>query len=188
MRSLVSVLFAFSVATACGGSSSGSLQGPGSFSPNGSLALQVLTDQGGIAPYAVEIVLVNSTPTASCEILDAGLPTTGIVRGEVNVLIAQSPALAAGTYSITDPGTFDQTIGTGIPSSGIASVTVDGPTNPPSGAEQGETESSVSGSLTLTKVGTEWAGNFTATMTDSSGGSSALSGSFDTSNMCVTQL
>jgi hypothetical protein len=182
MRSLIPLLC---LAAACGGSSSNSLTGVGSFSPNGSVALRILADDGTIAPYAAGVVLVNSTPTVSCEVIDAGLPTNGVIRGEVDILMAQSPALAVGAYSITDPSTFGETIGTQIPTSGIASVTVYSPTNPPTDQSQ-KTETSVSGSLTLTKVGTEWAGNFTATMAID-GGTDALSGSFDTSNMCVSQ-
>jgi hypothetical protein len=184
MRSLVPLLFAFFVAAACGGSSSNSLQGPGSFSPNGSMALQFLDGGGGIEPYEVEVILSNSTPGFTCADFDAGFPVSAILNGSVDLLIAQVPTLQTGSFSITDPGTF---LGGNVPSVGFAAIEVRGPTTPPSNREQ-ETASSLSGSLTLTRVGNEWAGTFTAMMLVADAGPGTLTGTFDTSNICETQF
>jgi hypothetical protein len=183
MRSLAPLLFAFFAAAACGGSSSGSLQGPGSFAPNAAVAARDLGD-AGIVPFVVEVILGNSSPAFTCTDFDAGVPASAIVNGEVNLLIAQAPTLQAGTFSITDPMTLETA---DVPAAGFAAVQLFGPTSPPGNSEM-ETETSVSGSLTLTKVGDEWAGSFTATMVDSASASSTLTGTFDTSNICETKF
>jgi len=114
-----------------------------------------------------------------------GGPTdfSGIFEGEVKLFIGQSPSVKMGTIGITDENTFLGFYGGSppYPQAGIAYVGLSGPTAPPSSQGQGST-SSISGTLTLTKVGSEWAGHFTATMVGADGGQ--LSGTFDTTSTC----
>jgi hypothetical protein len=58
------------------------------------------------------------------------------------------------------------------------------PTDPPSGFILGN-ESSLSGNVTLTSVGSEWAGSFSTVLQLFDGGQAQLSGTFDTTSTCV---
>jgi hypothetical protein len=145
--------------------------------------VRYLDGGSGITPYLIEVILGSSTPPYTCADLDAGIPASVVVHGGLALYVAQSPTLLPGTFAITDPDTFKST---DVPSVGFATIELFGPTSPPTNDET-ETESSLSGSVTLTKVGDEWAGSFTAMMIDGASVSSTLSGTFDTSNICETE-
>jgi hypothetical protein len=183
MRKLVPLLFAFFVAAACGASSSSSsLQGAGSFTPNAVNALKLFFPDGGIEQDFVGLSLTNTTPAFTCAFLDAGYPDSGIFEGEVALFIGQSPTIKAGTMSITDDNTFFFGSSPPYPETGIAFIGLSGPTIPP-GNQALTSSGSISGTLTLTKVGGDWAESFSATMIGH-GGQSPLSGAFDTSSTC----
>ncbi len=153
MRLLVPLL----CLAACGGSSFGSIQGSGSFTSNASMAVRDLSE-GSIVQGYIVISLSSSTPAFSCIGLDAGFPSSGTIDGILDIFVEKSSALDAGTVAIGDSTAFYGSLPDGT-AAGLAFVTLADATKPPSNATQAYTES-VSGTLTLTKVGTEWAGSF----------------------------
>ena len=156
----------------------GSLQGPGTFTPNAVVALIPIFSDGGIDPTAVQILLSSGTPSFSCSILDAGY--SGIVDG-LAVLLIQTVGnlpLTTGPLPMGGDTSIHEDAG------GYGFLTMYGPTSPPSSGFQA-IGGSLSGSLTVSSVGSDWAGNFSTSIYNlSDGGQLQITGSFDTSVIC----
>jgi hypothetical protein len=163
----------------------GSLQGSGSFSPNAVLAVVQPADGGGDGSETAIVDLVSSTPAFICadESASTTSPDSGVLFGSVRVWVLQTGEIKPGTFNLTDPETSLE-----VPTdAGTAFVYLSGATSPPSTSFR-SVAASVSGTVTLTKVGDEWAGSFTATMLSDIGAEqSALTGSFDTRTVCAYQ-
>jgi len=176
--------FAF-VSIACGSGGSSSLQGPGSFAPNAVVAVRESFGNGAEVQDVVAIDFLSTSPAFNCSQIDAGFPDSGVLRDELTLLLGQDPMIALGTYEVIDPEIFS---GSTQYASAVAAAVLVGPTDPPS-LSFDEKAKSVSGTVTLTKVGGEFAGSFTVTMQSVfDGGQSTLTGSFDTSEVCIEPL
>jgi len=121
----------------------------------------------------------------SCAFVDAGPPDSGLIfTGYVQVLVANDTAIQTGSYDVVAQSAFFAE--ENHPDGGVAFVELFPPTDPPSGVVSG-IESSLSGNVTLTSVGNEWAGSFSTVLQLFDGGQAQLSGTFDTTSTCVAQ-
>jgi hypothetical protein len=169
--------------SACDGGGSplaGSLQGPLSFTPNAVLATVLSLPDGGIDSSYTTILFADSDPAFACEVLRGKFPDSGTIQGLFTIELQQVGApVLAGTYPVWP-------IGAGIPPptlKTLVQLSLYGPASGVSPPVQGVAAGN-SGTVTLTKVGSEYAGSFSATVVQPDGGESTLAGSFDTTKVC----
>ena len=151
------------VLAAC--SSSASITGPGGFTPNTQWAgFPLVLDDGGTSMQFVFIGIaeIDQGPQTCDELLDAGI---GHLTGHALALTLANAdgGVTTGAYTITP----DFTNATGL----VASVSL-------SVGDAGITEIGISGAVTLTQVGSTYAGSFTSIVTQGDGGTGTLTGSF----------
>ncbi len=153
------------------------LSGPLAFQPNSALVIEAKLANGPVISQMADIALVESTPQFDCQLVDAGPPTDGLAFGDVTIQLGQTGGIDAGTFNVTNYSTFSNSPFF----TPLAYFRVSAPTS--------TLAESFSGTLTMTKVGTEWAGNFDIMLLSTTdGGQSSLSGSFDTTEVCVEQV
>ncbi len=169
-------------ALGCGGASSptsptdtSSLTGPLAFQPNSTVVVEAALAGGPVFDSMADIDLVNSSPPIDCKLLDAG---GGVAQSaEVTVQLGQTGGIAPGTFNVTNYQTFSSSPFF----TSLAYLRVGGPTT--------TLAESFSGTVTMTKVGDEWAGNFDVMLLSSTdGGQTSMSGHFDTTEVCVGQV
>ena len=163
-----------------GGMESGSLQGFQTFTPNAIFAVRIGFSDGGIENDEIEIGMFDSNPTADCSSIQNGFPLNGILAGDVGIFAKKEGPITAGTYNIIDFTTFG---GIAASDGGLGAIVIGVPANPPGPVVIHVTDA-LSGTLTLTGVGPDWAGSFSA-MVAGPTGMAAFSGSFDTTDACV---
>jgi hypothetical protein len=151
------------VLAACG-TSGASLTGQGAFTPNTQYAgFPLNLPDGGLSKDLVVIGIaeIDQGPQSCDELLDAGSSLTG--HALTLALANLDAGLTTGTYTIT-PNLMSMT-------GPVASLSL-------AVTDAGLTQIGVSGTVTLTQVGSTYAGNFTSTVADNDGGTGTLTGSF----------
>ena len=175
------VVFALGIGlSGCGGGGS-SLQGPLAFTPNAVIAAVGTLPDGGIDSSLVAIGFANSSPAFVCQYLFGNFPDSGVVQDllQIEIQTLNGP-VAVGTFPI------NSSVVEGAPADGGQLVLLKVSTDPPFRPATWDRglAAGVSGSITFTKVGSEYAGSFTAVVVQEDGGQSTLGGSFDTSVVC----
>jgi hypothetical protein len=161
------VLIVLLVLAACG-TSGASLTGQGAFTPNTQYAgFPLVLDDGGPDPRVVVIGIaeIDQGPQSCGGLLDAG--ANHLTFHSLGLTLAN---FADGGVPVTTgdyPISLDFAGATGPVAAVLLAVT-----------DAGITQTGISGTVTLTQVGSTYAGSFTSTVSDNDGGTGTLSGSF----------
>jgi hypothetical protein len=156
----------------------GTLDGLLSFAPDAVLVFVRSLPDGGVDTSITDIDFTRSTPVFTCADYGGQFPDAGLLEDALDIELQTYPGqIPAGTYSIAS------TVN-GCAGAFCNFLSLYGATDPPSSVPAG-LAGGVSGSITLTKVGAEYAGSFTAVVAFEDGGESELSGTFDTTTVCL---
>jgi hypothetical protein len=171
----------------------GSLKGPGSFTPNSVFVILYPDADGGVLTTGMGVILGSSSPPYSCaDYLKGTFPAEGSIQGLLKIGITGTEVVTV-AYPVNGTA-FVQDCDDGVPF--CSTLVLDGPTAPTSSTAV-FLAGGVAGSVTLTGVGMKnagmlslvdggrYAGNISATMETQDGGEWMLSGSFDTGTVCL---